>query len=312
MKNKSLWIVFAALLGIYLLSQVFSGGKKTRSFEPILFPIDTTAVTSIEIYAQADSFELVKLERNATGWTASKGSISTPVDNNRINALLGQVLEAKAQRIAAKKKEKWPTFELDETAAKAHVKVQEGSKTIADFWVGGFRFNQQTRSGTSFVRKSEADDVYALNGFFSMSFGQGFDSYRNKTLVKVNKDDLTKITLQQEQQSIVYSNTAGQWSSDGGVALDSTKMQAYLSGLANFNGQTIVDGFSETQANILSRQSITFAGNNMSEPVRVDCFELNGSSASFICRSSLNPNTYFSGDSTTLYTPIFKTPAELQ
>ena len=193
-----------------------------------------------------------------------------------------------------------------------HVKVLEGSKAVADFWVGGFRFNQQTRSGTSFVRLSDADDVYAVDGFLSMSFGQGFDSYRNKTMLKFNKDDITQVAFTQDGQSSTLLNSSGQWTSDSGVTVDSTKMANYLSSIANFNGSKFADDFQENQFNIQSRQSLTITGNNMTAPIAVNCFLVAGAEQAIVCKSSLNPDAYFAGDSTNLYNRLFKTLEDLQ
>ncbi len=311
MKNKTLWIVFSVLLVLYLLSQLLGGQRAERSFNPVLFSLDTAAVTRSDLYTRADSFERVRIEKEGAGWMASMGSIRTPAEHDRVMALLEQLLEAKAQRIAAKKADRWPNFELDEASAKAHVVVMAGDQTVVDLWVGGFRFNQQTRAGTSFLRKGEADDVYALDGFISMGLAQGIDSYRNKTLLRLNPEELTQVELQLGAQSFNYQKTGGQWTTQDGAPLDSTKMAQYLGGLANFNGNQFADGFAEDQANVQSRQRLVLRGNNMAAALEVDCFALSGAAQPFVVRSSLNP-AYFSGDSTGLYQRLFKTPLNLQ
>ncbi len=311
MKNKTLWITFTVLLVLYLLSQLLSGGKAERSFNPILFQVDTTAVTSIDLYARSDSFELVKFVKNGSAWTAQKGSLTIPVEQDRINGLLEQLQQAKAKRIAAKKAERWSTFEVGEDKAKAHLIVREGSKTVADLWLGGFRFDQQTRTGTSFLRKNDSEEVYALDGFISMGLSQGFDSYRDKSILRLSPADLTQIQVESAGQNFTYLNNNGQWTTQGGLSLDSTKMATYLNGLANFSGTSFADNFSENQTNVQSKQSLTFTGNNMTAPIRVDCYSLANAAQPFVVRSSLNP-AYFSGDSTSLYQRLFKMPTNLQ
>ena len=277
MKNKNLWILFVGLLALYLGSQFFSGEKKTRSFDPNLFPVDTAAIDLIEVYSKADDFAQIKLTRTATGWTASNGTVSTTAQANIVNATLGQMLQAKATRIAAKSQEKWTNFEIDEAAAKSHIKAFASGKLLADFWVGGFRYNNETRQGTSFIRKSDKDDVYAVDGFISMSLGQGFSGYRNNSMMKFNELDISKLSVQQDGQSASYQRAANQWINASGEAMDSTKMMTYLKGLANFTSNKFADDFQETDPGISSRQNLTIEANNGAAPITVNCYQVPGS-----------------------------------
>lgn len=312
MNNKTLWIVFITLLILYVGSQFFSGEQKTRSFDPDLFTIDTAAVTKIEVYSKTDNYALTSLERTSTGWTASNGKITTPAQANLVNALLSQIEQTRATRIAAKSKEKWPEFEVDEATAKGHIKVYAGSKVLADFWAGGFRFNQEARSATSFVRSSDRDDVYAVDGFISMSLGQGFDSYRNNTLVAVNRNDITNLTFQNNGAITTFQKEANGWTTSNGELLDSTKVASYLTGLSNLKSAKFADDFSENAPGITQQNTITIAGNNMLSPVTVNCFKVPGREQPYICKSSLNPDAWIAGDSTTIYSKLFKEVAELQ
>lgn len=312
MKNRNLWILFVGLLALYLGSQFFSGEKKTRSFDPNLFPVDTSAIDLIEVHSKSDDFAQIKLARTANGWTASNGTVTTAAQANIINATLGQMVQAKATRIAAKSKEKWTNFEIDEATAKSHIKAFAGGKLQADFWVGGFRFNNETRQGTSFIRKSDNDAVYAVDGFISMSLGQGFSGYRNNSMIKFNELDITKLSVQQDGQSANYQRAANQWINANGETMDSTKMTNYLKGLANFTASKFADDFQETDAAITSHQSLRIEANNGSAPITINCYQVSGRENPYICQSSTTPDTWFAGDSTSFYAKLFKTEPELK
>ena len=55
--------------------------------------------------------------------------------------------------------------------------------------IGKFTFKQQGRITTSYVRLAEEDDTYATDGILSMTFNQGINTWRDKTVIKGNKDD---------------------------------------------------------------------------------------------------------------------------
>lgn len=312
MNNKNLWILFVGLLVLYLGSQFFSGEKKVRSFDPNLFPVDTAAIDLIEVYSKADDFAQIKLTRTAQGWTAFNGKVTTAAQANIVNATLGQMVQAKATRIAAKSQEKWANFEVDEALAKAHIKAFAEGKQVADFWVGGFRYNNETRQGTSFLRKSDSDEVYAVDGFISMSLGQGFNGYRNNSMLKFNEQDMAQVKVEQDGQSSTYQKTNNQWTNAAGETLDSTKMATYLKSLANFTVNKFDDDFQPTDPSISSRSSLRLAPNNGSAPITVDCYQAPGRENPYICKSSLHPNTWFAGDSTSFYTKLFPTEATLK
>lgn len=312
MNNKTLWIIFITLLAIYLGSQLFSDTNKTSSFEPDLFAVDTASVTKIEIYSKADDYALTSLDRAGNEWTVSNGTITADAQSNLVTAMLSQIDQIRATRIAAKSQEKWPEFELDEATAKGRIKVFAGSKLIADFWAGGFRFNQQARSATSFIRKNDENDVYAIDGFLSMSLGQGFDSYRNNTLVAFNPADITKLSIQNNGAVQTLQKTPDGWITSEGIGLDSLKMTNYLTGISNLKSAKFADDFSEKSPGITEENTITITGNNLISPITVNCFKVPGRELPFICKSSLNPDAWVGVDSASVYSKLFTPVAALQ
>ena len=312
MKNKNLWIIFTVLLTLYLISKVFSGKDHNRSFNPELFAVDTTAVTLIEISSQADDFVPFKLERSGNAWTISNGILNAKAESNAVNSILAQLPQIKATRIAAKKKEKWANFEIEEDKAKAHIKVFQGKKLAANFWLGGFRFNQQNQSAISFVRKSEADDVYVVDGFLSMSMGQGIDSYRNKSMVKFNEGDITSLTFTKNGVSSNLKKEGNTWITDSGLTLDSLKMANYLKRLSTYNAPKFADDFSASQADNSTKESLVIGGNNMLDPISINCYQVNGRDPAFVAQSSLQPDVWFAGDSLGFYRSMFKELKDLQ
>ena len=202
------------------------------------------------------------LSKTENTWQVSKGDFSTEATSSAVENLLNELKIVKAKRVAAKNPNKWATFEVDSSGNR--VQVFAGEKLLTDFVVGKFDMNQQTRTFTSFVRMYDENAVYAVDGFLSMTFNQGMDAFRDKSLVKFNTQDITEFSIQTEDEMQTYSKLVGNWSSNDGTILDSTKVMNYLNGVSNLNGKEFIDGFSAVSPS----KSVTFKGNNIASSYR--------------------------------------------
>ncbi|MCR9287084.1 MAG: DUF4340 domain-containing protein [Bacteroidetes bacterium] len=304
MNNKTLLIIFVALLAVYGISQM-GGGKKDRSFNTELVKLDTASITRIVLYPKADDFAEVSLSRETDGWIATKGNITTKALANNVNSVLAQLDSIGVKRIAAKKPEKWAEYEVNEKEG-TRLQVYAGSELLKDFIIGRFAFNQQTRQATSFVRLTGEDEVFAVDGFLAMSLGQSFDAFRNKELIKLNKDDVMRLSYKilDNEFNLNKSGDAG-WLMDGELPIDSTTMDNFINGLSTVSGTTFVDDFDPVaKANTL-QNSLTINANNLLEPLTIHCYVDASREKPFIIHSSLNKDAYFESDSTGIYNQLF-------
>ena len=304
MNNKTLLILFLLLLGIYGLTKVFSG-KKEKSFKTELIQVDTSKVSQIVIKPKAPEQGEITLKKEATGWIASQGNINVKATQNAVNSLLGNLVLIKTKHIAANKEEKWPDYEVQEGQGTL-VKVYQGEKLLEDFVVGRFSYNQQTQSGLSYLRLNGEKEVYAVDGFLTLTFGQQFNSYRNRGFLKMNPEmEITEFTYQRPDTSLNFVKANGQWVLNGLVPIDSTKMATYLSKLANLSGNDFADDFDELQAATLPSYSLSLKGNNILEPLSIHCYQDTSRAQPFVFRSNQNTEAYFSSDSTGLFKQVF-------
>lgn len=305
MNNKNLLIIFISLLAIYGLSQVFSS-KKDRSFKTELIEIDSTTVTAITINPKGPDNPEFNLTREENGWIASRGNINTIATTAAINALLSNLQQIKTQRVAAKSTEKWPDYEVEEGQG-IRIKVYQGEKLMEDFIVGRFSFNQQNRSATSFIRISDQEEVYAVDGFMAMTLGQGFDAYRNKTMLKIDPQvAITEFAFEEKDTSYNFAQINGQWLLNNEIAIDSAKITAYLADLSNLTGAGFADDFDDLQADSLQFKRLTAKGNNLLEPIVITCYRDSTREKPFVLQSNYNEEAYFESDSAGIYQRIFK------
>ena len=131
-------------------------------------------------------------------------------------------------------------FEVDSSATR--VIVKEGGNTTLDIMIGKFLF-QQPRSVSTYVRLNGDADVYLVDGFISMTFNQGADSYRNNIIVKGDPKNWDQLVFSYPaDSSFQLSKINDKWLSNG-VPLDSAKTEKYLSQLARLTNSNFVNDF---------------------------------------------------------------------
>ncbi|MBK8503618.1 MAG: DUF4340 domain-containing protein [Saprospiraceae bacterium] len=299
MNNKTLAIVFGALLLVYLLTKVLSGNRE-RSFDPNVISIDTAAVNRIMIHpAQGeDQFELLK---TGADWQLQKNSEQYQATTTSVSALLSNMTRITADRIVSKDTEKYKDYAVDDEGG-TRLELFSDQKKLGDIIVGRFNFNQATRSGISYLKKSDEPEVYSVEGFLSMSLSQGFDNYRNKTLTSINAGDLTKITIEGVGDATTVVRTDSIWRYPSGMEVDSAVIASYLNTVRSVTGSTFVNGRSDAGERI---KWLKLEGNNMAAPVEIVCYSSQDTSHHFVIHSSTNEEGYFFSDSSGIYSRFF-------
>ena len=298
MNNKTLGIVFSALLLIYLLFKLF-GGNKERSFDPNIIELDTAKVTSILVDPKGgqSAFTLSKeggswvIQQNDNEFTAASGSVSS---------LLNNLQGIRAQRVVSRSEEKWSDYEVDDTGTRITAKA--GNKILTDLRVGRFNFNQVNQSSTSYVRPENDKAIYAVEGFLSMTLAQGMSNYRNKLLVQLSKDNIRQMKLSDSGNEIVINRVDNQWTSSDNTVLDSTEMATYLNGVQSVSG---IEFAESTVQNNQLLNTLEISGDNMDQPFRLYCYASGDSTRMFALHSTLNEEGYFLTDSSSIYDRTF-------
>lgn len=302
MKNKTLLLIFLTLLVGFLASQ-FAFEKKKRTFKTELIQLDTAAITSILLYPKSDNQEEILLKKEEEFWVISKGNVTNKANQGAVTSILRNLSLIKTKRVASKSQDKWADYQVDETSG-SRVKAYAGDKLLEDFIVGRFNFNQQTRQGVSYVRLEGEDEVYAVDGFLSMTMSQGFEAYRNKEVLKVNKASLTQISINTLGTTTMLQKSGAGWTQDGNP-VDSTTLFNYIDGLQQITGAIFADDFEDHQSDELLYKTLRLEGNNISTPVVIKAYKDTTRSTPYIIQSSLNPNNYFESEENGIFEQLF-------
>lgn len=300
MNNKTLAIAFGALLLIYLLSKLL-GGNRERSFDPKIIDIDTSAVDRIIVHPAAGD-EMFEMSKTGSGWQLKRSTDLFQATAGSVGGLLSNLSQVQADRIVSKNPDRHTDYAVDEESG-TRIELYGGQKKVGDVVVGRFNFNQATRSGISYLRKYDENEVYSVEGFLSMSLTQGFDNYRNKVLTSLTAGDLTKITLEDSGDNSVILKSDSLWRDPSGLQVDSASVASYLSTVQSVTGGTFINTKSDVGERL---KTLKIEGNNLPESVTINCYVSQDTSHHFVIHSSANSEGYFFSDSNGIYSRFFE------
>lgn len=317
---KILVIILVVLVAIYFLTDLL--GDNDRSFKSQIVEVDTAKVTDIYINIPKDKAE-ISLSRTggSTDWSVMSGGQKFPADAGVVKNILSQFADMKPERVAATSKEKWGQYEVSDSAG-TKVKLKNGKNELVDIYIGKFSYTQppqqpgqqqnpyQQQRGkmTSFVRLADENKVYAVEGFMKMSYQKDINSYRNKSLLKVNKDDVSRLVFSYPGNvtMTVDKNESGKWQMNGMLA-DSTKTVRYLNKIAKLTSSNFVDP--STPKTGMGGYKLNIEGNNFT-PVEISAIPTPDTLIKYIITSSINPAAEFDGTKGKLFEKVFVTETE--
>lgn len=317
--TKTLLVIFAILGVIVLITRFFDEKKGGRTFKDELAHVDTSLVNTILLFPGSGKQKEIKLSRTGDIWTVQSENISSEADTAYVRNLLSTFALVKPQRLAATDKSKWKEYNVDDSLG-TRVKILSGEKVLLDMVVGKFSYNQMSRSGISYLRLTDDEDVYAVDGFIPMAVNQPFNEWRNKSIIKGNKEDWTKLSFSYRDSSFVLRKENGKWGlspesfvmqpaegASSAQEIDSSKVDQYLNELSYLSNSGFMDNYSPLAT---PGMWLTIEGNNMAAPITIKAFPAD-SANQYILNSSYNPNAWFSGTNGNLTGRIFKKLPEL-
>lgn len=301
MKPKRLLIIFLALLVVVVVTRLFSIGDRDRSFRGELVEVDTARVSEILLNPKSQPGQEVRFVKRDTVWTVSSGSVTAEADQSAVRMLLGSLVDLTTQRLVARGQDRWDEYAVSDSLA-TRIRVSGGSKQALDLYIGRFSIQQNIQDAESYVRLGEDDEVYAVNGLLSLSFDRGFNSWRNRTVLKLDTEALERIDFTYPADSgFVLVRQDDRWTLDG-TPTDSAAVARYLNRLRNVVSQTFADDVATLALSpILTLTLHTGAG----QPVTVNAFTGPGEEG-FLVRSSQNPEATFLSERDGVAGDLFK------
>jgi len=248
LNTKILIIVLVVLAAVFALSRIFRSPGLESNLRKTLVAVDTAVVTEVRIQPSNNRTSEIKLYKEGKNWMVIADKQKSISDINSVKMMLGQLLDLRTQRLASRKKEKWETFNVGDKGT--HVTIYEGSKKIADLNCGktGFVQNGTGSFGGAYtyVRLSDENEVYTVEGFLESQFNRTYNDWRNKAFLRLKSDDITKLTFTYPADSgFVVGKKDSVWFV-GNEKADLSKIQNFLGQLTFKNLNDFADGFVAT------------------------------------------------------------------
>ncbi|UCH13156.1 MAG: DUF4340 domain-containing protein [Bacteroidales bacterium] len=308
---KSLVIIFAVLLIIVIIVFYLDSKKGERTFRSNIVDIDTSKVTSIIIYPKSNRQEPVEIIRKDYSWKIKSRQKLFNADENIVTNILKTMTELKPKRVAAADRSRWEEFEVTDSLA-TRVQLITGKKTGADIYFGKFSYQQPknqmayyyNQQGTinTFVRIARDKIVYVVEGYLGMTLNRGLNEFRNKSILRSNKSDWTRLSFTYPADSSFYLVREGvNWMVDGLLA-DSASVASYFNSISWLTSSDFVDDQKplHTEADF----TLKIEGNNFVKPIQVKAFKADTANR-YLITSSLNEGAFFSGAKSKLTEKIF-------
>lgn len=306
--SKILLIILVVLVALFIVLKYSDHSDSTIVSD--LVTVDTAQIDQIVIHPPKAA-PAITLQKEKNQWKVIEGKEQHVADKRKIRGILADMLALKPISVAATSKTQWKKYELTDSLA-TRVQLMQGDKVKSDILLGKFNYipskNRQRNpyqrrpqgEMISYVRPYADANSYVVDGMIKMNFSANADSYRDKTLLKMDQASIQKIDFTAPGSapfSLVKKNKYWEINHE---PVDSATVVRYLRYLSHTSGSKIIDHFNTKNNPQVGK--ITIEREN-SKPVELTAFVAD--SALTVLHSSLNNDTYFDGTSGKLFNRFF-------
>jgi len=298
--NKVLIIALVVLIGIFVLSKVFRSPKLESNVRKELVTIDTAKITEVRLQPAKALGQEIKLIKSGKKWKLLSESKEAKVEAGTVESMLGVLMNLQAQRMVTRKKEKWDTFEVGENSTR--VSVYADGKKLTDFRVGKTGFSQGQGQGISgaytYIRMMDEEEVYSAEGFIGSHFNRSFNDWRDKTFLRVNKEDVDRIEFVYPDSSFVLEKRDSTWFV-GDHPASVSKVDGYFNKIRFKNVNEFEEGFVSAGDPLLKMNIVKTDGAQATAQAWIKTEE------DWVLTSSFQEGVYFTGKTTGAIKDVF-------
>lgn len=284
--QKILLITLLVLAAAFILTRLFRSPRRESNMDVAALKVDTALVTEVRLYPSGEQRREVKLLKDGKRWKVIRDDITARTESYQVNNLLNAIAGLKPERIITRKKENWNEYEVGDSTG-VQVKIFNRDAALAVLWIG------KESNGNTYVRRSDQDEVFAVNGGLLGTFNKPFNDWRDKSFLRLPIDSVTAIDFRYPADSgFVVKKASGRWTL-GEAIPDSVKIVSYLSSLRSKKMYTFVDDFNPS-----NEATFVIRFDGARKPLTtVKAWK--STDDKLILTSSLQEGVYFSGDAMT-------------
>ncbi|MDD4756434.1 MAG: DUF4340 domain-containing protein [Prolixibacteraceae bacterium] len=261
---KILAIIFSILMIVVVLTEMADSRKGGRTFREELVDVSPDEVTSLEISPKVEGNKVIKLLKENDSWFVESGDKRYRADPSLPSAMINELNSMKPESVVATGDERRVQYEVTDSLG-TRVKLFSGNNLLADLIIGKFSFSQPQKM-TSYIRLEGDKVIYGVDGMLGMSFNRNVDSFRDRTVVKSNSSDWSRLVYKYPaDSSFTLEKAAEGWTVNGQPA-DSASVAEYFSAIRNLSDSR----FAENKTGMSVTHSLLIEGNNDMEKVEIN------------------------------------------
>lgn len=172
--------------------------------------------------------------RSTEGWSAELAGSPLGVqraDSQKIDAGLNNLFEARRYQEVSSNKEKQADYEVRDTDFQLLLEGENGDK-IAQVVLGKF----SGAGNASFMRLADDTSVYAVKGFLKGDWNQEFDLYRDRTVLRVARENVREIRASGKTSVTLKADDKGSFTLEPARATDKSRINTFLADLTELTG----------------------------------------------------------------------------
>ncbi|MBL4654874.1 MAG: DUF4340 domain-containing protein [Bacteroidia bacterium] len=263
--------------------------KSKGTFNKDLVNVDIDKVSAIKILTKAkNEVDLIKTDGS---WQVKIGENKFgKADDEKIVSAIDQIAIIKPSNLVSTDKEKYNEFQVDTSGVR--VRVFEGDKRTLDIILGKFSYKSQ-REMYTYIRLSDADEVYSVEGLLDITFNRQLEFWRYDVIIDSDPEDWTKLTYTYPgDSSFTIELKENGWFLDGMIQVDSNKVtKKYFSRLKYLANSNFTDDVNASSlSNPIMSLKIDVDGE---EPIVVNGYPSITDESSLVITSSLNSDAAF-------------------
>jgi hypothetical protein len=172
--------------------------------------------------------------RSTEGWSAELAGSPLGVqraESQKIDTGLNNLFEARRYQEVSSNKDKQADYEVRDTDFQLLLEGENGEK-IAQVVLGKF----SGAGNASFIRVADETSVYAVKGFLRGDWNQEFDLYRDRTVLRVARENVREIRVSGKSNFALKGDDKGNFALEPARATDKTRVNTYLADLTELTG----------------------------------------------------------------------------
>ncbi len=232
-KRQKLYILtLVVLVIVFLLTRTSNNVEKRIKF----FQADSAKITTIEISNIKDTLRLSKRDNE---WMMVE-PFEYPVSEQQINNIFAKVLQVQTSNLPISENESsFDTYKVTSSQGTGIKFYDKNDKLLDEAIIG-----KSSSSGSTPVRRPDENKIYKLEDNISYLISTDTNSWREKTILEIDKSNISKISVLHEANAYELTLTDSLWQyADGqstlGVDLNNNTLKDILTSLSKIT----VSGF---------------------------------------------------------------------